>query len=294
MGDPVLLENAPNPVVAVGNVRFGNALPLSLIAGPCQIESRDHAFECAAALREIARRLGIGLVFKSSYDKANRTSRSGPRGVGLHRAVEIFAEIRESLSLPVLTDVHERAHCAVVAAVVDVLQIPAFLCRQTDLLVAAAETGRVVNVKKGQFLAPWDMGNVLDKVTGAGNRNVLATERGTSFGYNTLVSDFRGLPVMAGLGAPVIFDATHSVQQPGGQGSRSGGERGFVPVLARAAVAVGVAGVFIETHPDPDHAPSDGPNMIALRDFEPLVASLLRYDRLTKSLPDVGWPDAAG
>ncbi len=289
------MEFAPNPVVAVGDVRFGNALPLSLIAGPCQIESRDHAFECASALREIARRLGIGLVFKSSYDKANRTSRSGPRGVGLDRAIEVFADIRSALGVPVLTDVHEPAHCTLVAAVVDVLQIPAFLCRQTDLLVAAAETGRVVNVKKGQFLAPWDMGNVLDKVTGAGNPNVLATERGTSFGYNTLVSDFRGLPVMAGFGAPVVFDATHSVQQPGGQGSRSGGQREFVPVLARAAVAVGVAGVFIETHPDPDHAPSDGPNMIALRDFEPLVAGLQRYDRLTKGLPDrAGSPDAPG
>ncbi len=279
------MEFAPNPVVAVGKVLFGNALPLSLIAGPCQIESRDHAFECAAALREIARRLGIGFVFKSSYDKANRTSRAGPRGVGLHQAIEIFAGIRDALGVPVLTDVHERAHCAPVAEVVDVLQIPAFLCRQTDLLVAAAETGRVVNVKKGQFLAPWDMGNVLDKVTGAGNPNVLATERGTSFGYNTLVSDFRGLPVMAGFGAPVVFDATHSVQQPGGQGSRSGGQREFVPVLARAAVAVGVAGVFIETHPDPDHAPSDGPNMIALRDFEPLVSGLMRFDRLAKALP---------
>ena len=300
------MENAPNPVVAVGDVLFGNALPLSLIAGPCQIESRDHALECAAALREIARRLGVGLVFKSSYDKANRTSRSGPRGVGLHRAIEILAEIRDALSVPVLTDVHERQHCAVVAEVADVLQIPAFLCRQTDLLVAAAETGRVVNVKKGQFLAPWDMGHVLDKVTGAGNPNVLATERGTSFGYNTLVSDLRGLPVMAGFGAPVVFDATHSVQQPGGQGARSGGQRQFVPVLARAAVAVGVAGVFIETHPDPDHAPSDGPNMIALRDFEPLVATLLRFDRLAKSLsgagpevgpgagPGAGRPDAAG
>ncbi len=300
------MENAPNPVVAVGDVLFGNALPLSLIAGPCQIESRDHALECATALREIARRLGVGLVFKSSYDKANRTSRSGPRGVGLHQAIEVFAEIRDALSVPVLTDVHEPAHCAVVAEAADVLQIPAFLCRQTDLLVAAAETGRVVNVKKGQFLAPWDMGHVLDKVTGAGNRNVLATERGTSFGYNTLVSDFRGLPVMAGFGAPVVFDATHSVQQPGGQGARSGGQRQFVPVLARAAVAVGVAGVFIETHPDPDHAPSDGPNMIALRDFEPLVATLLRFDRLAKSLPGVGpgpgpgaepgagRPDAAG
>ncbi len=292
------MENAPNPVVAVGDVLFGNALPLSLIAGPCQIESRDHALECATALREIARRLGVGLVFKSSYDKANRTSRSGPRGVGLHQAIEVFAEIRDALSVPVLTDVHECQHCAVVAEVADVLQIPAFLCRQTDLLVAAAETGRVVNVKKGQFLAPWDMGHVLDKVTGAGNRNVLATERGTSFGYNTLVSDFRGLPVMAGFGAPVVFDATHSVQQPGGQGARSGGQRQFVPVLARAAVAVGVAGVFIETHPDPDHAPSDGPNMIALRDFEPLVATLLRFDRLAKSLPEpgpgAGRPDAAG
>ena len=288
------MENAPNPVVAVGDVLFGNALPLSLIAGPCQIESRDHALECATALREIARRLGVGLVFKSSYDKANRTSRSGPRGVGLDRAIEIFAEIREALSVPVLTDVHECQHCAVVAEAADVLQIPAFLCRQTDLLVAAAETGRVVNVKKGQFLAPWDMGHVLDKVTGAGNPNVLATERGTSFGYNTLVSDFRGLPVMAGFGAPVVFDATHSVQQPGGQGARSGGQRQFVPVLARAAVAVGVAGVFIETHPDPDHAPSDGPNMIALRDFEPLVATLLRFDRLAKSLPGAGRPDAAG
>ncbi len=280
------MENAPNPVVAVGDVRFGNALPLCLIAGPCQVESRDHAFECADALRGIARRLGIGFVFKASFDKANRTSRSGPRGVGLDRAMQVFADIRDTLSVPVLTDVHERAQCAVVAEVVDVLQIPAFLCRQTDLLVAAAETGRVVNVKKGQFLAPSDMGNVLDKVTGAGNPNVLATERGTSFGYNTLVSDFRGLPVMAGFGAPVIFDATHSVQQPGGGGSRSGGQREFVPVLARAAVAVGVAGVFIETHPDPDHAPSDGPNMIALRDFEPLVRTLLRFDRLAKALPD--------
>ena len=289
------MEFAPNPVVAVGDVLFGNALPLSLVAGPCQIESRDHALECAAALREIARRLGIGFVFKSSYDKANRTSRSGPRGVGLHQAIEIFAAIRDALGVPVLTDVHEPAHCAPVAEVVDVLQIPAFLCRQTDLLVAAAETGRVVNVKKGQFLAPWDMGNVLDKVTGAGNPNVLATERGTSFGYNTLVSDFRGLPVMAGFGAPVVFDATHSVQQPGGQGSRSGGQREFVPVLARAAVAVGVAAVFIETHPDPDHAPSDGPNMIALRDFEPLVRGLMRFDRLAKALPDeAGSPDAAG
>jgi 2-dehydro-3-deoxyphosphooctonate aldolase (KDO 8-P synthase) len=275
---------APNPVVHAGAVAFGNALPISLIAGPCQLESRAHAFECAQALREIGSRLSIGIVFKSSYDKANRTSLSGARGVGLDAALQVFADIRAELGLPVLTDVHERDHCRVVAEVVDVLQIPAFLCRQTDLLIAAAETGRVVNVKKGQFLAPWDMRNVIAKVTATGNPNVMATERGTSFGYNTLVSDFRGLPVMAGFGAPVIFDATHSVQQPGGQGDSSGGQRGFVPVLARAAVAVGVAGLFIETHPDPDHAPSDGPNMIALRDFEPLIADLMRYDRLTKAV----------
>ena len=262
---------------------FGNDRPLSIIAGPCQIESRGHAFECAQALREIAGRLGVGLVFKSSYDKANRTSLSAARGVGLDLALQIFADIRDMLGMPVLTDVHERQHCARVAEVVDVLQIPAFLCRQTDLLVAAAETGRVVNVKKGQFLAPWDMANVVAKVTGAGNLNVMTTERGTSFGYNTLVSDFRALPIMAKLGAPVVFDATHSVQQPGGQGTSTGGQREFVGVLARAAVAVGVAGLFIETHPDPDQAPSDGPNMIALRDFEPLLTSLLAFDRLRKS-----------
>ncbi len=286
-GEPAVTSSsthlAPNPVVRAGSVSFGNALPLSLIAGPCQLESRAHAFECAHALRDIAQRQGIGLVFKSSYDKANRTALSGARGIGLDAALQVFADIRAELSLPVLTDVHEREHCRPVAEVVDVLQIPAFLCRQTDLLIAAARTGRVVNVKKGQFLAPWDMRNVIAKVTAAGNANVMATERGTSFGYNTLVSDFRGLPVMAGFGAPVIFDATHSVQQPGGQGDSSGGQRAFVPVLARAAVAVGVAGLFIETHPDPDHAPSDGPNMIALRDFEPLVADLIRYDRLTKA-----------
>ncbi|WP_419727955.1 3-deoxy-8-phosphooctulonate synthase [Lichenicola sp.] len=276
-------QTAPNPVITIGNVVFGNDRPLSLIAGPCQIESREHAFECAHAIKEITTKLGIGFVFKSSYDKANRTSGTGTRGVGLQAALQIFADIGAELQVPLLTDVHEREHCAIVGEVVDVLQIPAFLCRQTDLLVAAAETGRVVNVKKGQFLAPWDMRNVIAKITGAGNPNVMATERGASFGYNTLVSDFRSLPIMAGFGVPVIFDATHSVQQPGGQGSSSGGQREFVSVLARAAVAVGVAGVFIETHPDPDNAPSDGPNMIALRDFEALVANLMRYDRVTKA-----------
>ena len=282
----VSVNPAAQPVVAVGPVRFGNALPLALIAGPCQLESRAHALEMAAALREIAEKLGIGLVFKTSFDKANRTSAASARGVGLKAALPIFAEIRESLRLPVLTDVHEPAQCAPVAEAVDVLQIPAFLCRQTDLLVAAAKTGRVVNVKKGQFLAPWDMANVVAKVTGAGNANVLVTERGASFGYNTLVSDMRALPIMARTtGAPVIFDATHSVQQPGGQGTASGGQREFVPVLARAAVAVGVAGVFIETHQDPDRAPSDGPTMVPLRDMEPLLRSLIAFDRLAKSAP---------
>ncbi len=276
------LPTSPNAIVQVGSVRFGNALPICLIAGPCQIESAAHALECAEALAEIAARLGIGMVFKSSYDKANRTSAAGARGVGLAAALQIFADIRARTGLPILTDVHEREHCAVVAETVDILQIPAFLCRQTDLIVAAARTGRVVNVKKGQFLAPWDMRNVIAKVTGAGNPNVLATERGASFGYNTLVSDFRALPIMAGFGAPVIFDATHSVQQPGGQGTSSGGQREFVPVLARAAVAVGCAGLFIETHPDPDRAPSDGPNMIALRDFPELVERLIKFDRVSK------------
>jgi len=273
-----------SPVVSAGNVKFGNALPLALIAGPCQLESRAHALETASALKEIAARLGIGLVYKTSFDKANRTSASGVRGIGLDQALPIFAEIRSSLKLPVLTDVHENEQCARVGEAVDILQIPAFLCRQTDLLLAAAATGKVVNVKKGQFLAPWDMANVVAKVTGAGNANVLVTERGASFGYNTLVSDMRALPIMARTtGAPVIFDATHSVQQPGGKGTSSGGEREFVPVLARAAVAVGVAGVFIETHPDPDHAPSDGPNMVPLKDFEALVKNLMGFDRLAKS-----------
>ena len=270
--------------VSVGSVKFGNDLPISIIAGPCQLESRAHALEVAIALKEMAGRLGIGLVYKTSFDKANRTSASAPRGIGLLEALPIFAEIRSSVGLPVLTDVHEAAQCAEVAPAVDVLQIPAFLCRQTDLLLAAAATGKVVNVKKGQFLAPWDMVNVVAKITGAGNPNVLVTERGASFGYNTLVSDMRALPILARTtGAPVIFDATHSVQQPGGKGTSSGGEREFVPVLARAAVAVGVAGVFIETHPDPDHAPSDGPNMVPLRDFEGLLRTLMAFDAVAKN-----------
>ncbi|WP_257165024.1 3-deoxy-8-phosphooctulonate synthase [Bradyrhizobium sp. SRS-191] len=279
--------NAPisaAPVVTAGSVRFGNQLPLAVIAGPCQLESRGHALEVASALKEIATRLGIGLVYKTSFDKANRTSGSAARGLGLAQSLPIFAEIRASLGLPVLTDVHDAGQCADVAQAVDILQIPAFLCRQTDLLLAAAATGKVVNVKKGQFLAPWDMANVVAKITGAGNPNVLATERGVSFGYNTLVSDMRALPIMAKMtGAPVIFDATHSVQQPGGQGTSSGGQREFVPVLARAAVAVGVAGVFIETHPDPDHAPSDGPNMVPLAQFEALLRTLMDFDRLAKA-----------
>jgi 2-dehydro-3-deoxyphosphooctonate aldolase (KDO 8-P synthase) len=271
------------PIVEVGNVRFGNDLPISIIAGPCQLESRAHALEVASALKEIAARLKVGLVYKTSFDKANRTSASGARGLGLAQSLPVFAEIRSSLGLPVLTDIHENAQCAEVAQAVDVLQIPAFLCRQTDLLLAAAATGKVVNVKKGQFLAPWDMTNVVAKITGGGNTRVLVTERGASFGYNTLVSDMRSLPILArSTGAPVIFDATHSVQQPGGKGTASGGEREFVPVLARAAVAVGVAGVFIETHPDPDHAPSDGPNMVPLREFEGLVRRLMAFDELAK------------
>jgi 2-dehydro-3-deoxyphosphooctonate aldolase (KDO 8-P synthase) len=277
-------ELIPNAIVEVGAARLGNALPLVLIAGPCALESRAHALEMASALKEIAARLKLGLVYKTSFDKANRTSGKSARGIGLEQALPIFADIRSSLGVPVLTDVHEAAQCAGVAQAVDVLQIPAFLCRQTDLLVAAAKTGRVVNVKKGQFLAPWDMKNVVEKITGAGNRNVLVTERGASFGYNTLISDMRSLPILAGdTKAPVIFDATHSVQQPGGQGTSSGGEREFVPVLARAAVAVGVAGVFIETHQDPDKAPSDGPNMVPLREMEGLLRRLIGFDRLSKS-----------
>jgi 2-dehydro-3-deoxyphosphooctonate aldolase (KDO 8-P synthase) len=277
-------ELIPNAIVEVGHARFGNALPLTLIAGPCALESRTHALEMASALKEIAARLKIGFVYKTSFDKANRTSGRSARGLGLDQALPVFADIRTTLGLPVLTDVHEPNQCAHVAPAVDVLQIPAFLCRQTDLLVAAAKTGKVVNVKKGQFLAPWDMANVVEKLTGAGNRNVLVTERGASFGYNTLISDMRALPILArDTKAPVIFDATHSVQQPGGKGVSSGGEREFVPVLARAAVAVGVAGVFIETHPDPDHAPSDGPNMVPLREFENLLRRLMAFDALAKS-----------
>jgi 2-dehydro-3-deoxyphosphooctonate aldolase (KDO 8-P synthase) len=272
----------PNAIVAVGKVKFGNGLPLAVIAGPCALESRAHAFEMAAALKEITAGLGIGLVYKTSFDKANRTSASSARGLGLDKALAIFADLRRELSIPVLTDVHEPDQCAPVAEAVDVLQIPAFLCRQTDLLVAAAKTGRAINVKKGQFLAPWDMANVVAKITAAGNPNVLVTERGVSFGYNTLISDMRALPVLAKIGAPVIFDATHSVQQPGGQGTSSGGERAFVPVLARAATAVGVAGVFIETHQDPDRAPSDGPNMIPLKDLASLLERLMQFDALAK------------
>lgn len=270
-------------IVEVGSVRFGNHLPLSIIAGPCAMESRDHALEMATALKEITTKLGIGLVYKSSFDKANRTSITSRRGIGLDKALAIFADVKEALGIPVVTDVHEIEQCAPVGEVVDVLQIPAFLCRQTDLVVAAAKTGRAVNVKKGQFLAPWDMAHVAAKVTGAGNPNVMLTERGVSFGYNTLVSDMRALPIMAETGAPVIFDATHSVQQPGGKGATSGGQREFVPVLARAAVAVGVAGVFIETHQDPDKAPSDGPNMVPLKEMEALLSRLKAYDALAKS-----------
>ena len=275
----------PNERVSTGGVSFAQTAPLALLAGPCVLESRAHALETAKALKGIATRLGIGLVYKSSFDKANRTSAASARGMGLADALPIFAEIRETLGLPVITDVHEPEQCAAAAEAVDVLQIPAFLCRQTDLLLAAAATGKPVNVKKGQFLAPWDMKNVVAKIVGAGNPNVLVTERGVSFGYNTLVSDMRALPILAETGAPVIFDATHSVQQPGGQGTSSGGERRFVPVLARAAVAVGVAGLFIETHQDPDRAPSDGPNMLPLAELEPLLAELIAIDRIAKARP---------
>ncbi|HWD13531.1 3-deoxy-8-phosphooctulonate synthase [Pseudochrobactrum sp. sp1633] len=277
-----------NPVVEVkapsGTVVFSNKGALSIIAGPCQMESREHAYDMAGALKEMTDKLGIGLVYKSSFDKANRTSLKGQRGIGLEKAMEVFTDLKKDFGFPVLTDVHTEEQCALVGEVVDVLQIPAFLCRQTDLLIAAANTGRVVNIKKGQFLAPWDMKNVMAKVVESGNPNVMLTERGASFGYNTLVSDMRSLPVMAGLGAPVIFDATHSVQQPGGQGETSGGQREFVETLARAAVAVGVAGVFIETHQDPDNAPSDGPNMVPLKDMPRLLETLMAFDKLSKSL----------
>ncbi len=273
----------PNSVVEVRSLQIGGALPLTLFAGPCQLESRAHALEMASALKQITAKLGMGLVYKTSFDKANRTSASAARGMGLKAALPIFAEIRETLGLPVVTDVHEASQCSAVAEAADVLQIPAFLCRQTDLLIAAAETGRVVKIKKGQFLAPWDMKNVVAKVLAAGNPNVIVTERGVSFGYNTLVSDMRALPVLAETGCPVVFDATHSVQQPGGQGAASGGERRFVPVLARAAVAVGVAAVFIETHQDPDRAPSDGPNMLPVSSLEALLRELMDIDKLAKA-----------
>ncbi|NKB53297.1 MAG: 3-deoxy-8-phosphooctulonate synthase [Rhizobiaceae bacterium] len=274
-----------NSTVTVGSAVFDQTKPFSLIAGPCQLEGRQHAFDMAGKLAEICAKAGIGLVYKSSYDKANRTSISSTRGIGLDASLEIFSDLRKEYDMPVLTDVHTSEQCAIVAEHVDVLQIPAFLCRQTDLLVAAARTGKVINVKKGQFLAPWDMKNVLGKITDSGNANVLLTDRGTSFGYNTLVSDFRGLPTMAAMGAPVVFDATHSVQQPGGQGATSGGQREFVTVLARAAVAVGVAGVFIETHEDPDNTTSsDGPNMLPLDQMPSVIEQLMAFDRIAKGL----------
>ncbi len=273
----------PNSTIKIGRATFGNAEKLCLISGPCQIESRQHAFDICGALKELTDRLQIGFVYKSSFDKANRTSAAAQRGLGIEKSLEVFAELRSHFSVPILTDVHESFQCALVSNAVDVIQIPAFLCRQTDLLLAAAATGKVVNVKKGQFLAPWDMKNVVDKLVNAGNSNVMLTERGASFGYNTLVSDMRSLPIMAQTGAPVIFDATHSVQQPGGQGTSSGGQREFVAVLARAAVAVGIAGIFIETHEDPDNAPSDGPNMVPLKDMEALLSQLLNFDALIKN-----------
>ena len=276
------MQTTERRTVQVGDVAIANNLPFVLIAGPCQIESRRHALEVSAALRELSAATGVSLIYKSSFDKANRTSVSAARGVGMHDGLAILAEVRESTRLPTLTDVHAPQQCAVAAQAVDVLQIPAFLCRQTDLLLAAGETGKPINVKKGQFLAPWDMANVAAKIASTGNHNILLCERGASFGYNTLVNDFRALPIMAQTGYPVVFDATHSVQQPGGQGTSSGGQREFAPVLARAALAVGVAAVFIETHPDPDHAPSDGPNMIALRDMPALVARLKAFDELAK------------
>ena len=271
--------------VSVNGLAIGNDLPLAIIAGPCVMESRQHALETAHALADMARDLDVGLIYKTSFDKANRTSLEGARGIGLDAALPIFAEIREQAGLPVITDVHDAEQCARVAEVVDVLQIPAFLCRQTDLLVAAAKTGRAINVKKGQFLAPWDMANVVAKIRGAGNDRVMVCERGASFGYNTLISDMRALPILARTGCPVVFDATHSVQQPGGKGTASGGQREFAPVLARAAVAVGVAAVFMETHPDPDKAPSDGPNMIPMKQLPGVIEVLLELDRFAKAHP---------
>ncbi|MDP1975980.1 MAG: 3-deoxy-8-phosphooctulonate synthase [Alphaproteobacteria bacterium] len=281
------MSNSINQIktVQVGNFNIANNLPLVIIAGPCVLESRDHAFEMASKLKEITQKLGISLIFKSSYDKANRTSIEGDRGIGIEESLPIFDEIREKLQLPVITDVHLPQHCAIVAKVVDVLQIPAFLCRQTDLLIAAAKTGKPLNIKKGQFLAPWDMKNVVKKVESAGSHNIMLCERGASFGYNTLVSDMRAIPYLAQTGYPVVFDATHSVQQPGGHGTKTGGQREFVEVLARAAVSVGVAAVFLETHQDPDNAPSDGPNMVPLHKMEALLKTLKAFDAMAKSIP---------
>jgi 2-dehydro-3-deoxyphosphooctonate aldolase (KDO 8-P synthase) len=277
-----LMSQESSRIVRIGSVSVGNHLPFVLIAGPCQIESRDHALEVAAALQAVSADSGVPIIYKSSFDKANRTSVTAARGIGIDDGLAILAEVRERTGMPVLTDVHTEQQCGIAAQAVDVLQIPAFLCRQTDLLLAAGATGKAVNVKKGQFLAPWDMANVAAKIASTGNQNVLLCERGTSFGYNTLVTDFRGLPIMARTGYPVVFDATHSVQQPGGQGTSSGGQREFAPVLARAALAVGCAALFIECHPDPDKAPSDGPNMIPLREMPALVARLKAFDALAK------------
>ena len=277
-------SNSKSVVVPVKGLQVGNHLPLTLIAGPCVMESRAHAMEMSSALCDVAKKLSIGLIYKTSFDKANRTSLQGVRGVGLKESLDVFAEIRETHGIPVLTDVHTAQQCALVAPVVDVLQIPAFLCRQTDLLVAAAATNKPVNVKKGQFLAPWDMANVVEKIAASGNKNIMLTERGVSFGYNTLVSDMRALPILKGLGFPVVFDATHSVQQPGGKGTASGGERAMAPILARAAAAIGVAAIFAETHQDPDGAPSDGPNMIHLSQMEDVVAQWMMFDKLAKDL----------
>ena len=271
--------------VSIGSVTLGNDLPLAIIAGPCQMESRAHALEMSSAIKEITDKLDMGLIFKTSYDKANRTSNDSVRGIGINDSLPIFAEVRESIGCPVLTDVHEAEHCARTSQAVDVLQIPAFLCRQTDLLIAAGETGKPINVKKGQFLAPWDMANVVKKIEDTGNQNVTVCERGVSFGYNTLVTDMRSLPIMAQTGCPVVFDATHSVQQPGGQGTTSGGDRRFAPVLARAAVSVGVAAVFMEVHEDPDNAPSDGPNMIKLKDLSAILETLKELDSIAKANP---------
>ena len=277
------INSSVNSEINIGDIKISNQAPLTLIAGPCQMESRDHAFEIAGRMQEICKNLGIGLIYKSSFDKANRTSIDGERGAGLEKTMEIFADLRKDLGVATLTDVHEPNQCAMIANYVDVLQIPAFLCRQTDLLLAAAKTDKIINIKKGQFLAPWDMKNVLKKVADSGNPNIMLTERGASFGYNTLVSDMRSLPIMKDMSAPVVFDATHSVQQPGGQGSSSGGQREFVEVLATAAVAIGVAAVFIETHQDPDNAPSDGPNMVPISQMPILLERLMAFDALAKN-----------